>query len=36
MVAHTLRDIDVTAWEAVEGGKSCVHIDTMLQTKVSY
>jgi hypothetical protein len=29
-VAHTLRDIDVTARKAIEGGEPSVHVDTML------
>ena len=31
-VAHTLRDVDVTPWEAVEGGKPGVHVHDMLQS----
>jgi len=34
-VAHTLRDIDVTARKAVEGGEPSVHVDAMLVGDVS-
>lgn len=34
-VARTLRDVDVTAREAIEGGKSSIHVNTMLPTQLA-
>jgi hypothetical protein len=33
--ALTLRDVNVTAWEAVKGGQAGVHVDAMLQQDVN-
>lgn len=32
LVAHTLRDVNVTAGEAVEGSEASVHVHTMLNS----